>query len=129
VSFFSVCEMIDPISSRSGKKMSTCSTPFSWRIEICARGQLLVRLHQHLAGAGVDDVLGREGAFELLVVDPHGLDAALAQRGDRRVGDLLALGTTMSLPGISMSSPARRPTRLSFTVQKTVLRRYSRSTV
>ena len=82
-SFFSVCEMIEPTSSRSGKKISTRSTFFSCAIEIDARRQLLVGLEDHLAGRRVDDVARGEGAFELRVGDLDGLDARLAQRGDR----------------------------------------------
>ncbi len=56
-----------------------------------ARRQLLVRLEQHLTGAGIDDVAGGVGAGQRLVGDFDVGHAGLAQPLEVRLGDLLAL--------------------------------------
>ena len=78
-----------------------------------ARRQLLVRLEDHFARLGIDDVGGGKGALERLVDDRDRLDARLAQRGNRVRADLLA-ALHREVARLDVL-PARSPTRLSLT--------------
>ena len=82
--------MTDPVSSRSGKKISILSTLLFLRHGDDAWRQLLVCLENHLAGLGVDDVGRSEGTLERLVRNADRLDPRLTERGDRVRSDLLA---------------------------------------
>ena len=70
--------MIEPTSSRSGKKISMRSTFFSCAIEMTRGVERLVGLEDHFAGRRIDDVGGGERAFELGVGDLDRLDVRLA---------------------------------------------------
>ena len=81
----------EPISSRSGKKISSVSTFFSCAIEMTRGVELLVGLEDHFAGRRIDDVGRRRRRLRARrPTTSTALDARLLQRGDRVRGDLLA---------------------------------------
>ncbi len=117
MSLRSVWETIGPISSRSGKKMSTRSIPFSWRIEIWRAAS------SSFAWTSTSPVSMSTTSWAACAPSSSASSIFTASTPAFRMARIaelvifLALWMTRSEPLISMSSPARRPTRLSLTLQ------------
>ena len=63
--------MTSPITSFFGKKTAKLSTPSSMICCSFAGSDLGVRLDDDLAGLGVDDIVERERAFEIVAAKPR----------------------------------------------------------
>ena len=85
-----------------------------------ARGQLLVRLDEHLAGRRSTTSCAANAPSSSASSIRTASTPAFRRAAIAEFVIFLPLWMTMSEPLISMSSPARRPTRLSLTVQNTL---------
>jgi hypothetical protein len=74
----------------------------------------VVALRHHLAGRLVDDVLGDDGAHQLLFLDRDALDLELLDLADHRLGELpVLLDDHLTGLGVLQSRAARCPSRSS----------------
>ena len=116
-SFFSVVEMVGPTSSRSGKKTSMRSTPFSWAMAMtrCVTSSFASRMISPVSGSTTSDAAtapSRSASSMRTASTPAARSALTAAWVSLR-----PLVMTVSVPGMAMSSPARRPTIESATPQ------------